>query len=525
MLVGASVALRKDDIKALLAYSTVSLLGTMVLLAGVGGPEAPAALMATVLAHALYKGSLFLVAGAVDHEAGTRKLSELGGLRRVMPATFAIACLAAISMAGIPPLFGFVAKEELLYAVTESGLPAWLGVVVSGAVVVAGALSVVYAWRLIRGIFLGERGVGVNAEVHEAPTGMLAGPGLLTLLTVALPLGFLPLLEELLAPAVRAVGGLGTEIDLYLIPASFGLPVILSIIAIGGGLLLTRIEGRLVSMRSPLPAWLNGDRIYDATVNGLLDGTTAFTRVVQNGRLRTYLLWSILALVAAVLPPLALYGLADLQLPSFAGIAAYELVAALLIPVGVLATVTARSRLGAIIAAGIVGAMVAFLFVIYSAPDLALTQLLIEVIATVFFLLVFAVLPPAFEKLSPRRTHLRDLIVAAVLGITMAGVTYVAASSTELPRISATIAAESLSEGFGANIVNVILVDFRGFDTLGEITVLFAALLGIYAMLRLRPISDPTPMAQRGDSREPAPTRHVDTPASEEQLEGIADRR
>jgi multicomponent Na+:H+ antiporter subunit A len=146
-----------------------------------------------------------------------------------------------------------------------------------------------------------------------------------------------------------------------------------------------------------------------------------------------------------------------------------------------------------------VGAMVAFIFVIYSAPDLALTQLLIEVISTVFFMLVFAVLPAAFEKLSPRRTHIRDGAIAVVMGLTMAGVAYAAASSTALAPIANTLKAESLSEGFGANVVNVILVDFRGFDTLGEITVLMAALLGIYAMLRLRPISDPTPMSPRGE--------------------------
>jgi multicomponent Na+:H+ antiporter subunit A len=491
MLVGAVVALRKDDIKGLLAYSTVSMLGTLVLLVGMGGPEAPAALIAMTLGHALYKGALFMLAGAVDHEAGTRKLSQLGGLRATMPRTFWLTVLAALSLAGLPPVFGFVAKEELLYAATSSALRPGLGLAVLLAVVVSAVLSVIAAWRLISGVFLGPRGAGIKQHAHEAPLAMLVGPGVLTLLSVALPFGLLDPLERLLLPAVQAVGGAEASIGLYLIP-SLGLPLLLSVIAIALGVALARFAPAIARMRSPLPPWLSGDAAYDGAVSGMLAGATRFTRAIQNGRMRSYLLWSMLALVAAVLPALLLWGLNGVALPSLAGVQPYELVTALLIPVGVLATITARSRLGAIISAGIVGAMVAFLFVIYSAPDLALTQLLIEVIATVFFMLVFALLPPAFERLSGPRTRMRDGLVAAVVGITMGSVTYAAASSQAFPSISGAFRAESLAEAFGANVVNVIIVDFRGFDTLGEITVLFIALLGIFAMLRLRPEADPT---------------------------------
>ena len=491
MLVGAVVALRKDDIKGLLAYSTVSMLGTMVLLAGIGGPDAPAALASIILAHALYKGALFMLAGVVDHEAGTRKLSELGGLRRVMPRTFVLTAIAALSMAGFPPLFGFVAKEELLYAATDSALPPWLGLTALAVVVLSSTLGVLAAWRLVGGIFFGPLGSGVKPKAHEAPLGMLVGPGALTLLSVALPFGLLPALSGLLQPTVQAIAGAGTKIELYLIPSSVGLPLILSVVILGVGILLARFTGRIAALPSPLPRWLNGDTLYDGAISALLGGATSLTRLLQNGRMRSYMLWSLLALVAAVLPPLALYGLGGLPPPTLAGVAPYELVIPLLIPVGVLATLTARSRLGAIIAAGIVGAIISLLFVIYSAPDLALTQLLIEVIATVFFLLVFALLPSAFERLSPRSTRVRDGLVATLVGLTMAGVTYAAASSTAFPSISALFKAEALSVGKGANVVNVILVDFRSFDTMGEITVLFIVLLGIYAMLRLRPTTDP----------------------------------
>jgi multicomponent Na+:H+ antiporter subunit A len=526
MLVGSVVAMRKDDIKGLLAYSTVALLGTMVMLTGVGGPDAPAALAALILAHALYKGSLFMIAGAVDHEAGTRKLSELGGLRKEMPRTFALAALAALSMAGIPPLFGFVAKEEVLYAVTHSALPAWLGWTVVAATVVMAIYGVLYAWRFVRGVFLGAHGAGIRHHVHDAPLGMLVGPGVLTLLSLALPLGLLPAAETLLLPAVTAIAGpaAGAEISLHLIPTYVSLPLILSAVAIGTGIVLTRFEGRIVAAPSPLPRWLNGDTIYDAAIAGLLSGTTAFTRVVQGGKLRVYIAWSIGTLVAVVLPPLALYGLRGAAPPTWDDVTPYGLVAALLIPVGVLATINARSRLGAIIAVGIVGAMVAFQFVIYSAPDLALTQLLIEVLSTVFLVLVFAVLPSRFATLSRPAARFRDAIIAMVAGTMMAGVTYVAATSTQLPSISSAFRAEAYLEGNGANVVNVILVDFRGFDTMGEITVLFIALIGIYAMLRLRPSAEPAPIelpdgAQAGAAKR-SPPPPPKPPVPEDELVG-----
>lgn len=529
MLLGAIVANRRDDIKGLLAYSTVSKLGTMVMLAGIGGPEAPAALVATVLAHALYKGALFMIAGIVDHEAGTRSLAQLGGLRKAMPWTMALAALSSLSMAGVPILFGFVAKEEELYATLDSGLPAGLDLVVLLAVLASAVFGVLYAWRFVSGVFLGTLGAGVKAHVHEAPPGMLAGPAVLTAISLILPLGLLPQTAALLQPAVGAIAGAGAKISLYLFPSEVNLPLILSFTVLLVGAALVRFEPQIVAAPSPLPAWLSGDRIYDRAIEGMLGGATAFTRLIQNGRLPVYITWSLLTLVGMVAPPLLLFGLGDLTLPTLAGVAPFELVAALLIPVGVLATIRARSRLGAIIAVSIVGAMVSLLFVVYSAPDLALTQLLIETLSTVFLVLVFAVLPSSFARLSAPATRMRDGLIAAAVGLTMAGVTFAASSSRAFPSISAAFKAESLSLGNGSNVVNVIIVDFRGFDTMGEITVLFIALLGIYAMLRLRPQSDPALTdGQRPDARDgarevtrqapPAPAEDVETVARAERL-------
>ncbi|HMQ35268.1 MAG TPA: DUF4040 domain-containing protein, partial [Chloroflexaceae bacterium] len=378
-------------------------------------------------------------------------------------------------------------------------------------------------------------GAGVKAHAHEAPAGMLAGPATLTAISVVLPLGFLTPTAGLLAPAVQAIGGAEAKISLYLFPSEIGLPLVLSMVALLVGAALSRFLPQIVGMASPLPPWLNGDRIYDAAIDGMLAGATGFTRLVQNGKLRIYMMWSVLSLVAVVAPPLVLYGLSGLAVPSLEGVGAFELVAALLIPVAVLAVIRARSRLGAIIAASIVGLMVAFLFVIYSAPDLALTQLLIETLSTVFLVLVFAVLPVGFARLSPAATRVRDGLIAAVVGLTMAGVSFAASSSTALAPISAAFRAESLSEGQGYNVVNVILVDFRGFDTLGEITVLFTALLGIYMMLRLRPETDPErtdrpqtaqPQAISAPHREPnghEPAPPPPAPIPDEQVVGRGD--
>ncbi|MCU0495258.1 MAG: DUF4040 domain-containing protein [Chloroflexaceae bacterium] len=484
MVLGAIVALRKDDIKGLLAYSTVSKLGTMVMLVGVGGPDAAAAVMATILAHALYKGALFMLAGVVDHEAGTRSLSKLGGLGKIMPWTMALTVISSLSMAGIPILLGFVSKEEWFYAATASPLNEWFRNTVLVALVISSVFGVAYAWRLVNGVFLGQPGSGLKKHVHEAPLGMLVGPGVLTVLSLGL-VAILDPLASFLTPAVTAMDS-AAKISLYLFPPYFNFVLALSLLAIGLGVVLTRFERALVNAPSSLPAWLSGDKIYDATMTGLLDGTTAFTRVVQNGKLRHYLAWSLLTLLAAVGVPFLLFGLTGYPTPSFADVELFEVILALLIPIAVLATIRAQSRLGAIIAAGVVGAIMSFIFVIFSAPDLALVQLTIEVLATVFMMLVFAILPAQFRQFSSMATRMRDGVIAVLVGLVMAAITFAAASSTQFASLAPFFREQSQPAGQGANVVNVIIVDFRGFDTMGEITVLFGALLGIYGLVRMR---------------------------------------
>jgi multicomponent Na+:H+ antiporter subunit A len=520
-LFGSVVALRKYDMKAVLAYSTVSWLGALTMLAGVGGHYAQKAIVVGIFAHALYKGALFLVAGIVDHEAGTRDLRKLGGLHKDMPVVTALAVLAALSMAGVPILFGFIAKEVLLKAVIESHLPDVARYAVLTLIVISAALGIAYSWRLIRSVFFGERRVDPQRHVHEAPFGMLLGPAVPASLSLLLCLGFLPMVSELLAPAAAAVAGEKVKVELALWEG-INTALILSASAILLGLVLTRFERRLETTPSVLPGWLNADKIYDAAVSGMLNGAAAFTRVVQNGKMRSYITNSLLVLLAMVGMPFLLFGLNGLALPSFAGVRFYEVFAALLIPIGVFGAIRARSRLGAIISVGIVGAMVSLFFVLFSAPDLALTQLLVEVLSTVFLLLVFAVLPARFTYHSTRLSRVRDGIIASFVGLLMGGLAFVAATSTQFESIAPYFMAESLHKGKGANVVNVILVDFRGFDTMGEISVLFIAVVGIYGMLRLRERrgaeQQTTPAAHNGDYRSSKSLEHADVGDLQPQL-------
>jgi multicomponent Na+:H+ antiporter subunit A len=521
LLVSSILALRQYDLKALLAYSTISVLGVLTMLVGLGGEYAARALVAYILAHALYKSALFMVAGTIDHEAGTRDLRNLGGLRRDMPISMWITVPVGLSMAGIPITMGFVAKEMVLKATTASPLPWVLTSAALAVMVITAILAVAYTWRFFNGTFLGAHGSGMKEHVHEAPIGMLLGPGIPAGLTVLFCLGLLPAISHFLSPAASQVAGEALEVHLHLWEG-INLAFLLTLLIVAVGVVMTRFEHQIVTARSPLPGWLNSDRIYDATINGLLSGTKKLTIRLQSGKLRYYLTVIVLAFLAIIGPTFLIFALDEIRMPALGDVILHEVIAALLIPVGVLTVIRAHSRVGAIIAVGMVGAMVSLFFVLFSAPDLALTQLLIEVLLTVFLLLVFSVLPSGFAKFSSLEAHWRDSIIAVCVGALMMGLTLVAATSNLFPPISPYYLAESLPGGKGANVVNVILVDFRSLDTLGEITVLFIAALGTYGLLRLRsrmPRSEDIPSRTEDteDSYQPAATtdRHEAQPVPE----------
>jgi multicomponent Na+:H+ antiporter subunit A len=510
-LFASFVAIRQVDIKALLAYSTVAMLGTLTMLLGLGGHYAQEAVVTNILAHALYKSPLFLIAGIIDHETGTRDLRLLGGMRKYLPRTMVICAIALLSMAGIPPLLNFVAKEWLLEGALESPLDPNLRYLVLAVIVASAALTLVAAWRLFKNVFLGSASDEVTTkQPHEPALAMLLCPAVPALLSLLLPLGFLPAVSMLLSPAAAAVAGASLTFELYLWKG-FNSAFALSVLAISSGVALALIEGRIANFRSPWPERWRGALFFDSIIDGMLALATRTTRLIQGGRLRRYIANTFLALLVLVGLPFVLYGLNDprnpLLFPFDSELQLYEILAASLVAIGVVATVTARSRLGAIIAVSLVGAMVSLFFALFSAPDLALTQLLIEVLSTVFLVLVFSVLPARFGTLSSRWVRSRDAIIAIVVGLLMGTIALVSASSQMFPPLAPYFLANSLPAAQGANVVNVILVDFRGFDTLGEITVLFIAAVGIYGLLRMRK------PRTRANGRTVAPG-HRETPAS-----------
>jgi multicomponent Na+:H+ antiporter subunit A len=482
MVVGAWLAVQQSDLKRILAYSTVSALGLLVMLLGLGTVDALAAALVFLLAHALYKGALFLVAGAVDHETGTRDTDRLGELVRRMPVTALAAVLAALSMAGLPPLFGFIAKE----AVYETTQHAPLAALLTAAALLTSLLFVVVAAVVGLQPFFRQR-ADLPRHPHEAPPSLWLGPFLLA--ACGLTLGLAPGLVDgpLLGPALAAVqlarerGPLGLALWHGWNPAAA-----LSIVTVAGGVAVYLLRGRLRSVAenwSTLSRW-GPAHGYELTLAGLNAVARIQTRLLQSGYLRHYLLAILLASLGLIGFTLATH----VRLPGaldLSDIRFYEAGLVALLVLAILATVSLPSRLGAIAALGVVGFSVALLFVLFGAPDLAMTQFLIETLTVILFVLVFYHLPTRVD-VSSRAVRLRDGLVASAVGGLMTALVVVAVNVQFSPAISDYYAAESLPQGHGRNVVNVILVDFRGLDTLGEITVLAAAAVGVYALLKLR---------------------------------------
>ena len=481
MLAGAYFAVQQTYFKRLLAYTTVSALGMMVFLLGIGTEAAITALATFLLAHALYKGALFMVAGTVDHETGERNVEELGGLRRAMPVTAAAAGLAGLSMAGVPLLFGFIAKELVYEASLRSHFVA-LGLILSA--VTANVLLVAAAAAGLKPFF-GEL-KATPKHPHEAPLSLWLGPAVLAVL--GLLLGLFPGLcgSTLVSPAAASCLGSPAEVHLALWHG-FTLAFVLTLVTIGLGILVYVKRVRLRAWSSRLDAWYERgpSQGYQLSLKALNAFAGWQTRVLQSGYLRSYLLIIIASTVGLVGWTFASRG----EFYGFAGlgdIRFHEAALVLLILAATGFTVHARSRMAAVASLGVVGYCVSLVFVLYGAPDLAMTQLVIESLTVLLFVLVFYHLPP-YPRVSSPSARVRDFVVAGLAGALVTALILVATNVQFQPSIASHFAANSLSGGHGRNIVNVILVDFRGLDTLGEITVLSLAAVGIYALLKLRP--------------------------------------
>ncbi len=480
MVMAAKIALFKDDLKALLAFSTVSHLGLITMLLGLGTRAAAVVAVFHIINHATFKAALFMTAGIIDHGAHTRDIKRLGGLRHLMPITFAIATVAALSMAGIPPLNGFLSKEMMLAEVAETQ---WIGPYwMMGAVATLGALfSVAYSFRYIAHVFLGKERSDYPAKPHDPGFGMWAAPGLLAVLVVLIGVMPMTMVGDLVRVAAGAVTGAPPDVHIYhwhgLVPAFW-----MSVIAVAGGAVLLALHRPLAALWAATPR-PEAKAMFDAVTRAATRGATALTDGLHNGALmRNAAVFSVAVLAAGWL---AWQG-GGLRPPT------REMIPITPVPaIGWLLLVVAtglvvayhRARFTALVLIGVVGLIVGLGFVYFSAPDLAMTQISVEVVTIILLLLALNFLPreTPVESTSGRRA--RDAVIAIAGGVAVTGLTYaILVRDFAQESISAFHLANSYKGGGGTNVVNVILVDFRGYDTYGEIIVLGIAALVIYAL-------------------------------------------
>ncbi len=476
MLTGAVLALRQTDLKRVLAYSTVVSLGTLVVLLALPHPLAATAMVTFLIVHALYKACLFMVAGIVDHEAGTRDTTQLGGLARRMPLTAAIALLAGLSMAGLPPFVGFVAKE-LVYEANLEATASWLPVVIAITanavmVAVAGVVTVRAFWGPVR---------PTPQAPHDPPAALWAGPALLAV--AGLLLGLAPgLAGAIVNAAADAVAGRATDTRLAL---WHGLtPMLaLSLVTLALGLLIYRYwDGmhRLLAAREAMARW-GPDAGYDRLLERLQWLARWQTRQIQSGSLRRYT-GATLAVVGIALGA-TLVARDALAWPGIGTSWTLRALLPLLLLLATWAVLRARGFMAGIVAAGMVGFGLALVFLFHGAPDLAFTQFSVEAVAIVVLLAIVGRLPFREGDLRTPAQRAVDAVIAIGFGVVASALLLAVLASPFDGRLSEFFRATSVPEAHGRNLVNVIIVDFRALDTLGEITVLALAALAAAAVL------------------------------------------
>lgn len=476
MLTGAVLALRQTDLKRVLAYSTVVSLGTLVMLLALPHPLAATAMVTFLIVHALYKACLFMVAGIVDHEAGTRDTTRLGGLARQMPLTAAIALLAALSMAGLPPFVGFIAKE-LVYEANLTGTASWLPV---GIAIMANAVMVAVAGVVTLRVFWSTPRPTPQTP-HDPPAAMWLGPALLAV--AGLMLGIAPgFAGDLVNAAAAAVVSQPAEATLGL---WHGLtPMLaLSLLTVALGLVFYRYWDRMhqvLATREAIARY-GPDAAYDCALAGLQGLARWQTTRIQSGSLRRYTGITLTVVGAAV--GLTLVARGALAMPSLEGAWTLHALLPLLLLLAAGAVLRARGFMPGIVAAGMVGFGLALVFLFHGAPDLAFTQFSVEAVAIVVLLAIVGRMP--FNE-GDRRTSAQcriDALIAGGFGAVATALLLAILASPFDGRLSDFFRAASVPEAHGRNLVNVIIVDFRALDTLGEITVLALAVLAAAAVL------------------------------------------
>jgi multicomponent Na+:H+ antiporter subunit A len=502
LIAGTLLALRQTDMKLVLAQTTVASLGLLVMLTGFGSDLAVKAAVLYLIAHALFKGALFMVAGLVDHGAGSRDLTQVSGLRRAMPLTAAAAALAALSMAGLMPFAGFLAKEEIYVALSGGWSPrgvlflavAFLGNVLMGTAALHAGFTA----------FLGPE-KAPNGHPHEGGPFLLLGPVLLALGGLAAGLLSAPFHVAFSTPMASAVAGHPAEVTISALP-HWGLPLALSLLTLAlSFVLFLNVQRLRTGMEYLFQALGPGpDQAFDRLMDGLTEFARATLRILQAGRLEIYLTATFALLALLLLGSLTLHGEGPV-LPALPdAVPPAEALVLLLAVAGLVAVLRANDRLNAIVSLGIQGFAVGLLYLLYGAPDLAFTQFMVETLAVVILALVMTRLDlkPADRRDWGQRLLDGGIAITAALGLGLLLLKVLqggfdAGLSQFFNTWSRTIA-------HGANVVNVIIVDFRALDTLGEITVVLVTGLSVLALIRLR-LARGRKLADNDPDREEAP--------------------
>jgi multicomponent Na+:H+ antiporter subunit A len=490
---GACRALKQTDLKAILAFSTVSQLGLIIALIGYGSKAAIIAAFFHMLNHSNFKGSLFLVAGMVDHATGTRDIRLLRGLSKAMPITSALALCSAFAMAGLPPFNGFLSKEMFFESSFEAvngnlgalGLFAWFFPILA----VAGSIfTFVYCMMIVFKIFYGGPLSEVTPRLPHEPGMLMLIPGVILVSgTVLLALFADPLAKILLLPATYAVTGIKSELHISFWHG-FNLPLAMTVIVIVCGIYLYRRIDRVVALFNRMPMIISGNRIYDWLIfrNAIVHGANRITNFYMTGRLQNYIQFICISFILIVAAMMVFKGAFVLDFSGLAPVEMFEITWVMAMVAAAFIVVLSKSRTVSVLSLGIVGYSVAFFFVLFRAPDLALTQLVVETVSIVLFFLALRYLPRNnIEKAGSLPNKMVNLAISIAMGAAVTAIALIGHGNKMFDTIANFYIENAKTLGGGDNIVNVLLVDFRGLDTMGEITVISIAAIGVYILISL----------------------------------------
>jgi multicomponent Na+:H+ antiporter subunit A len=503
-------ALKQTDLKALLAFSTISQLGLIMSLLGIGSAsayyagspdgmlyaKATTAAIFHLINHAIFKGALFMVVGIVDHETGTRDIRKLGGLMALMPITFTISIIGALSMAGMPPFSGFLSKEMFFTAVLQaSDMSIWdmgtWGALIPVIAWIGSVFTFVYSMIIVFRTFAGRyQPENLKTKPHEASLGLLLPPMLLG--SLAIVFGLFPnlLSYSIIEPAIASISpGLLAADEAFRVHISFWhgftTELFMTVGIVAAGTMLYKLHGRVKAIHVPLAMKPSLNGMYDWGMGAIGPAARRITNRYMTGSIRHYVSYIFVFLIVSL--SVALFTTEGIRfgMSEYAPITFYELMAILALIVSAVSIPFVNSRLTAIILTGMTGYMVTLFFVLFRAPDLALTQMIVETVSVMLFLLCFYHLPKLKKERISLRIKIPNLFISIGVGVVVTVIALSAGSESPFESIAGYFLENSYLEAGGKNVVNVILVDFRGFDTLLEITVLGIAALGIYALIKL----------------------------------------